>query len=599
MKTRKVGFNHETLSEGARSCRSDRDGTKRSGHLCEGRISKMRFRGKGVPFLAVVGSVALLMVSVGFAFADNNHAAAYSRIGVGARALGMGGAYVAVADDPTASVWNPAGLARVDNLAFTFMYTGGYDFDRSHNYFGYAQSFSLASIGIGWTNAGWDGFESRTGIGASDGDFDISDNLVLLSLARQYGAFGFGVTGKIFDQKIDGKSESGGGIDVGAFFDAGRYVDFGIMFQDLASEIGDETLPYNVRAGVGVNPMGDLLVAADMEHAENGEVVYHLGAEAWFEYYPGYMMAIRAGMSDLGMDHQDNSYTAGLGLKIPRFYGLGLDYAFIDEKEEVLGNNHRISVNLAFGEHERDRDGDGIPDYEDECPNSAEDFDGFEDEDGCPDMDNDGDGIIDELDSCPDEAEDFDGIDDADGCPEEDDQDGDGILDVYDNCIHQAEDFDGFEDKDGCPDVDNDQDGILDVDDRCMNNAETFNGFQDKDGCPDIAPQQVLNGVNFEYNSAELKGGSTAVLDEIVRALKANPDVLVEVQGHTDSQGTAAYNMSLSERRAASVMQYLLDGGINATRIKAVGKGEAEPVADNATDAGRLQNRRVELHRLN
>ena len=559
----------------------------------------MGFRGRGVPFLAVIGSVALLLGTVGFAFADSNHAAAYSRIGVGARALGMGGAYVAVADDPTASVWNPAGLARVEKLAFTFMYTGGYDFDRSHNFFGYAQSFSLGSVGIGWTNAGLDDLERRSGVGPSEGDFDVSDNLILLSLARQYGAFGFGLTGKIFDQKIDGESESGGGVDAGVFLEANDRVNVGIAIQDIASEIGDDDLPYNIRAGLCANPIGDLLVAADLEHLENDQTVYHLGAEAWFEYYPGYMLALRAGVSDLGRDHQDNSYSAGLGFKVPRFYGLGIDYAFVTEMEEALGDNHRISLNLAFGERERDRDGDGIPDYDDECPNSAEDFDGFEDEDGCPDLDNDGDGIIDELDSCPDEAEDFDGIDDADGCPEEDDQDGDGILDVNDNCIHEAEDFDGFQDADGCPDVDNDQDGILDAVDRCMNNAETFNGYEDEDGCPDIAPKEVLKGCNFEFNSDNLLPGCEKVLDEVVRSMKANPDVMIEIQGHTDNVGAAAYNQKLSEKRAAAVMQYLIDHGVTAARLKAVGLGEGKPVGDNNTEAGRLQNRRVEVHRLN
>ncbi|MFH1679515.1 MAG: PorV/PorQ family protein [Candidatus Eisenbacteria bacterium] len=559
----------------------------------------MRYQGKGVPFLAVVGSVALLMATVGLAFADSNHAAAYSRIGVGARALGMGGAYVAVADDPTATVWNPAGLARVDKLAFTFMYTGGYEFDRAHNFFGYAQSFSLGSVGIGWTNAGMDGLARRSTVGPSEGDFDISDNLVLLSLAHQYGPFGFGLTGKIFDQKIDGESESGGGVDLGAFFEAGKRVNFGLVLQDIASEIGDDDVPYNLRAGVCVNPIGDLLLAADIEQLEDDQTVWHVGGEAWFEYYPGYLLAIRAGVSDVGRDHQDNGYSAGLGLKVPRFYGIGLDYAFVDEMEESFGNNHRISLNLAFGESERDRDGDGIPDYDDQCPNSAEDFDGFEDEDGCPDLDNDGDGIVDELDSCPDEAEDFDGMDDADGCPEEDDQDRDGILDVDDKCPHQPEDFDGFEDKDGCPDVDNDQDGILDADDRCMNNAETFNNFQDEDGCPDIAPKETLKNCNFEFNKAVLLPGCEKILDELVRSMKANPDVMIEVQGHTDNVGSASYNQQLSEKRAGAVMQYLVDHGINQARLKAVGKGKAAPVADNNTEAGRLQNRRVEIHRLN
>jgi outer membrane protein OmpA-like peptidoglycan-associated protein len=555
----------------------------------------MRYQGKGVPFLAVVGSVVLLMATVGLAFADSNHAAAYSRIGVGARALGMGGAYVAVADDPTATVWNPAGVARVDKMAFTFMYTGGYEFDRAHNFFGYAHSFSLASVGIGWTNAGMDGFERRAGVGPSEGEFDISDNLILLSLARQYGPFGLGITGKIFDQKIDGESESGGGVDLGAFFEAGRRVNFGLALQDLASEIGDDKVPYNVRAGFAVNPIGDLLLAADLEHLEGDQTVWHVGGEAWFEYYPGYLLAVRAGVMDIGRDHQDNGYSVGLGLKVPRFYGIGLDYAFVDEMEESFGNNHRISLNLAFGESERDRDGDGIPDYLDKCPNDPEDFDGFQDDDGCPDPDNDGDGIPDELDLCPDEP----GPAENHGCPKEPDRDGDGIPDSKDKCPDQPEDFDGFEDDDGCPDPDNDQDGIPDHLDKCPNSAETFNNFQDEDGCPDIAPRETLKNCNFEFNKAVLLPGCEQILDELVRSMKANPDIMIEIQGHTDHIGSDAYNQKLSEQRAGAVMQYLIDHGINAARMKATGKGESTPIATNNSEAGRLENRRVEIHRLN
>src|SRR5450432_3372842 len=98
--------------------------------------------------------------------------------------------------------------------------------------------------------------------------------------------------------------------------------------------------------------------------------------------------------------------------------------------------------------------------------------------------DRDGDGIVDDLDKCPDDPEDFDGFQDEDGCPDPD-NDGDGILDVDDLCPNDPEDKDGFEDADGCPDPDNDKDRILDKDDKCPNEPETYNGFQDEDGCPD------------------------------------------------------------------------------------------------------------------
>ena len=100
--------------------------------------------------------------------------------------------------------------------------------------------------------------------------------------------------------------------------------------------------------------------------------------------------------------------------------------------------------------------------------------------------DRDGDGITDANDRCPDEPEDRDGFQDADGCPDPD-NDQDGIVDVTDKCPNEPEDRDGFQDDDGCPDPDNDQDGIPDAADKCPNEPETRNGFQDDDGCPDVA----------------------------------------------------------------------------------------------------------------
>jgi hypothetical protein len=114
-----------------------------------------------------------------------------------------------------------------------------------------------------------------------------------------------------------------------------------------------------------------------------------------------------------------------------------------------------------------DRDGDGIPDNNDKCPDDPEDFDGFEDEDGCPDPDNDHDGVRDVDDRCPNIPGPA-----PDGCPRSgtsNDRDGDGIPDNVDKCPDAPEDKDGFEDADGCPDPDNDKDGILDVNDKCPN----------------------------------------------------------------------------------------------------------------------------------
>jgi hypothetical protein len=110
-----------------------------------------------------------------------------------------------------------------------------------------------------------------------------------------------------------------------------------------------------------------------------------------------------------------------------------------------------LVISRAWPVFAADTDGDGIPDFRDNCRRQPEDFDGFQDTDGCPDLDNDGDGIPDSLDLCPNDAEDLDGFEDTDGCPDLD-NDGDGIVDSRDMCPNEPEDLDGFEDADGCPD---------------------------------------------------------------------------------------------------------------------------------------------------
>ena len=192
--------------------------------------------------------------------------------------------------------------------------------------------------------------------------------------------------------------------------------------------------------------------------------------------------------------------------------GVGLDHG-------IGSPMFRGFVGLGWAPDFRDRDGDGILDAVDRCPDEPEDKDGFQDDDGCPDEDNDNDGIPDAVDKCPNEPEDFDGFQDEDGCPDPDndndgipdfndacpnepedgkgkrpfdgcpstveDSDGDGVPDVKDKCPDEPEDKDGFQDDDGCPDYDNDGDGIPDAYDACPNEPEDFDGFEDNDGCPD------------------------------------------------------------------------------------------------------------------
>ncbi len=110
------------------------------------------------------------------------------------------------------------------------------------------------------------------------------------------------------------------------------------------------------------------------------------------------------------------------------------------------------------------------------------------------------------------------------------------------------------------------------------------------------APQKlVLEGVNFDFDKATLRQEDVSELDKNVEALKAWGDVNIEVAGHTDSKGSDAYNMELSQQRAEAVRNFLISRGVAADRLTAKGYGESQPVADNATEEGRFKNRRVEL----
>jgi len=108
----------------------------------------------------------------------------------------------------------------------------------------------------------------------------------------------------------------------------------------------------------------------------------------------------------------------------------------------------------------------------------------------------------------------------------------------------------------------------------------------------------VLEGVNFEYDSAKLTAGSAATLDKVAASLIEHTEAKIEIDGHTDSKGNDAYNLKLSQRRAQAVKEYLVSKGVNEAQLTAQGYGEKQPVASNDTEEGRAQNRRVELKRL-
>ncbi|MEK6606365.1 MAG: OmpA family protein [Myxococcota bacterium] len=254
---------------------------------------------------------------------------------------------------------------------------------------------------------------------------------------------------------------------------------------------------------------------------------------------------------------------------------------------------------------EPDNDRDGLVDARDACPNEPEDKDGRQDEDGCwePDeLDRDGDAIVDEQDKCPDEPEDRDGFEDGEGCPEPD-NDQDQIVDVDDSCPNDPEDHDRFQDEEGCPDPDNDKDRIVDLLDKCPNEPEVYNGLEDEDGCPDKGRVlvrkgriEILDKIFFETNKAIIKPMSFPLLDAIAATLKGNPQILqVEIQGHADERAEDQHNIELTQARAESVREHVVGKGIDPKRLTATGYGETKPVCGEHNEDCWSKNRRVEF----
>jgi outer membrane protein OmpA-like peptidoglycan-associated protein len=249
---------------------------------------------------------------------------------------------------------------------------------------------------------------------------------------------------------------------------------------------------------------------------------------------------------------------------------------------------------------EGDRDGDGILDTFDSCPEERETYNGYEDLDGCPDdPDSDKDGIPDSHDACILEPEDKDGYLDGDGCPDLD-NDADGVPDEKDKCPNEPEDPDGFQDDDGCPDEDNDSDTVKDVDDQCPNTPGQPNAA--RPGCPSLVVVtakeiRITQQIQFDFNKATIKPVSFPILDAVYDVLAANPKITIEVQGHTDNVGNAGYNQKLSQQRADSVKAYLVKKGIPTTRLVSKGYGMTQPLVPNNSESNKALNRRVQFIR--
>jgi len=244
-----------------------------------------------------------------------------------------------------------------------------------------------------------------------------------------------------------------------------------------------------------------------------------------------------------------------------------------------------------------DRDGDTILDQEDACPDLAGVRSYDAKKNGCP-SDRDGDGVYDLTDACPDLAGPPNSEPSKNGCPN--DRDGDQIADDKDACPDAAGEKSDDPTKNGCP-SDRDEDGIADKEDACPDAAGPADTDPKRNGCPlariENGQIRIVEQVKFKTNSAEILRDSDPTLLAIAMTLKSHPEITkLRIEGHTDNTGTIRRNIELSRERANAVMKWLVSFGLEKKRFEAKGLGAQNPIDSNATEEGRQNNRRVELH---
>lgn len=378
---------------------------------------------------------------------------------------------------------------------------------------------------------------------------------------------------------------------------------------------------WNLVGNVGfrIRPARDFLGVA-----VRNELTYRLGTtvEVWKKYMEVALeVAGGVGIADIDIETLPLEVLAGL-----RFYPLGHKSLQVDfgGSAGVLAGygipTFRIFLGISYAHRNRgplDTDGDGIIDAEDSCVNTPgpasnkgcpldTDKDGIIDSQdkcpnkpgprvnqGCPYGDSDKDGVLDHEDTCPNKP----GAPDNNGCPWGD-TDGDGLKDNVDQCPKEP----GPKESQGCPDKDRDKDTVVDRKDNCPD----IPGPPSNQGCPKKVLVKVdrktgrillLEKVYFKTASAVILRRSYPILKQVVAVMSSNPKIKIQVQGHTDSRGSARYNLKLSQRRTRSVRRYLINkGGIDGSRLTAKGYGESKPIATNRTRKGRAKNRRVEFH---
>jgi hypothetical protein len=307
--------------------------------------------------------VILILSHVFILFAqDHNSAAAYIRMGLGARVIAMGEAGSAVTNDVTSIYWNPAGLNNMKDIEFSSMYSLNMGYDRSLMNAAIGKRFHFGSLALNWINASTSDIEGYDESDQPTGYFSDSNHNIALSFANNVKRFQYGVSTKIYLSMMDGDSKSGMGIDIGAKYDLNQYLVAGLMVRDLYGKLGEDKIPYQFSVGIAAYPFIGITLAADLKKETDEAFTYAFGAEYWTSIGKDseansklsvINVAETANWKDLFNSTQagirlgfnDGRFSIGSGLKLRN---LQFDYVYRINNHDIFNDEHIVSTIIRF-----------------------------------------------------------------------------------------------------------------------------------------------------------------------------------------------------------------------------------------------------------
>jgi len=292
-----------------------------------------------------VVSLLLLSLLVATTASAQNFADPWLRMGVGAKAMAMGTAATAVAEDATAAYWNPAALATLRQFEASLMYTAGMKAERNYNYVSAALRVDrVGTFGLSWLNAGISGINTIDANRVKGSPFDVANNAFQLSYGRELATgLALGISGKYLQEDL--ADNTGYGVDAGLLFKPYDEITLGAMVRDVAGKHGKDVLPYEARAGIGVMPWKHIILSGDFIKVREQEMTSALGAAYHVDVTDKTNFYLAAGFSDIMRDTR--GFNAGFGIGFNNF---AVQYAYVTEPQSFLQENHRLSVNFYFKE---------------------------------------------------------------------------------------------------------------------------------------------------------------------------------------------------------------------------------------------------------